>query len=172
MLHYTHIKKNQLLIISFCVSFVLLLLMDSKVIPDTTIIRRHSLLFLSLGICFKHLNINPLISGRLAFFLYVVFVYVTYMLVPQEASAYNLLYLFVLSVVFAPLIERDSLSPSLMLEWLGRNSLQIYLWHVIPIVVLKHYFEANVFVYYGISVVTLLCLFISLFAFVKKQSSL
>jgi len=49
----------------------------------------------------------------------------------------------------APLMQNDSLMPSAMMEWLGRNSLQIYLWHELPVIGLKCYFEDNLIIYYS-----------------------
>ena len=36
------------------------------------------------------------------------------------------------------------------LEYIGKNSLNVYLWHMIPIVILKDWIS-NAIVYYGIS---------------------
>ncbi len=51
----------------------------------------------------------------------------------------------------APLIQNDSLKSFAMMEWLGCNSLQIYLWHELPAIGLKCYFEDNLIIYYSVN---------------------
>ena len=59
---------------------------------------------------------------------------------------------------------------SLLLSFVGRNSLEIYLWHVLPLVFFKHFFKDLQLVYYLFSF-GLLTLFIVL-VWIKTNSSL
>lgn len=56
-------------------------------------------------------------------------------------------------IVF-PIICRNRLS-SKVLSFIGKESLHFYLWHVIPLIVLKHLFKSTPYIYYS---VVLLCL--------------
>lgn len=54
-----------------------------------------------------------------------------------------------------PNLKEDNLPKSPLLAYWGRNSLQIYLWHVFPIAVLKNLFEHSPVLYYvGIALLT------------------
>lgn len=63
----------------------------------------------------------------------------------------RIIYLLLIILFFIyPSIKRDSLPMSDTLEYIGKNSLNVYLWHMIPIVILKNCIS-NAIVYYGIS---------------------
>lgn len=69
-----------------------------------------------------------------------------------------------------PTIINNSLPSSRVLSYLGKNSLNIYLWHVIPIILLKALLEGNQILYY-ISSFILLLLFV-LYSYYKERQSL
>lgn len=68
-----------------------------------------------------------------------------------------------------PTIKKDSSPKSKLLSFIGKNSLNIYLWHMIPIILLKD-FISNSTLYYGMSI-ALFCLFIILIAYKTPSES-
>lgn len=71
----------------------------------------------------------------------------------------------VITLYLYPTIKQDTLRKSRFLSYIGQNSLNIYLWHMIPIILLKD-FISNMTLYYGLSML-LICSFI-VFAMVKS----
>ena len=54
-----------------------------------------------------------------------------------------------------PIMQRGMFHGKILEFW-GRNSLRIYLWHVIPIIILKKLFTNNELLYYAVSAIAIL----------------
>lgn len=99
-----------------------------------------------------------LIIGIFYYFSSATYFYRTYVQMP--------LCILLSILIFYPLIEMKKLHQN-QLEWLGRNSLSIYLWHVLPIIILKKLIEDNTLIYY-IASFTILLIFL-LFVYSKSE---
>lgn len=77
----------------------------------------------------------------------------------------SLLLLVVIMLFLYPAVVNDSIPKSKVLSLIGQNSLEIYLWHMIPVLLLKNFVSgASVYYYYAISfmLLFLFVLFINL----------
>lgn len=71
--------------------------------------------------------------------------------------------LAVIMLFLYPAILNDSIPKSKVLSLIGKNSLEIYLWHMIPVLLLKDFVSgASIYSYYAISFI-LLFIFVSFF---------
>lgn len=70
-----------------------------------------------------------------------------------------------------PIIERQNIHLPFIELW-GKYSLEIYLWHVIPIIILKHFFMRNEILYYIISLVLLIIFSTTSFYMVKHHKKM
>ena len=68
--------------------------------------------------------------------------YVTYLRTPF------LILLCMLTIL--PIINKGKIK-SALLSAIGRNSLEIYLWHIFPLLMMKHYFIENQRIYYTLA---------------------
>lgn len=77
------------------------------------------------------------------------------------------------SGIVLPIICRNRLK-SKVLSFIGQKSLHFYLWHVIPLIVLKYYFKSNPFIYYSVafSMLGLVLLIIKITVHNEKESSI
>lgn len=125
----------------------------SGVLPNTSIIRYHNLLFFTLGIIANVLftSVLPPRMAKTIILLYFILLIATrYLGISDNASMCNFASLIVFMIFgISPLMQIDSLKSSAMMEWLGHNSLQIYLWHEFPVITLKTYFSDNPLIYYS-----------------------
>ncbi len=53
------------------------------------------------------------------------------------------------------------------IEWIGRNSLQVYLWHALPVAAINVFFETRVAVYYSLSFAALFIFLV--YAYIKGK---
>ena len=61
-------------------------------------------------------------------------------------------------------IERGSFPSVYWIEWLGINSMGIYLWHVMPIIIIKYFFNfTDMLVYYSLMALALAGFFVAYF---------
>ena len=171
LLRFFSMANTHVVALTICVGFLFLMLINTEHLPDNTIIRKYNFLFLSIGIFCKQLNINRLNTyrGGVIFMIFLFSIILTFLLEIKETSAYNVLYLICLATAFSPIIKNDSLSHNFFLEWLGRNSLQIYLWHVIPIVFLKYFFANCEVIYYSVSSILFISFFFIAYTFTEKR---
>lgn len=117
------------------------------------------LLYFAIGVLFRNPLINrklPQIGGGGYFLLFLLLsVAIWFLMNRYEALSFPfcrfivmLPLVVVLLIVCANLIKKDSLRNSITLQTLGRNSLSIYLWHVLFIDTLKTILQDNVYLYY------------------------
>lgn len=116
------------------------------------------LLYFAIGVLFRNMLINrklPKIGGGYFLLFLLLSVAVWFLMNRYEALSFPfcrfivmLPFVVILLIVCANLIKRDSLRKSIALQTLGRNSLGIYLWHVLFIDTLKTILQDNVYLYY------------------------
>lgn len=70
---------------------------------------------------------------------------------------------------FLPIMTRDTVHVRFLELW-GKKSLEIYLWHVIPILVIKYFFKNNEITYYIITFTTMALLTLSSHLYCKRIS--
>lgn len=70
---------------------------------------------------------------------------------------------------FLPVIVSDKVRIPVLELW-GRKSLEIYLWHVIPILVLKHFYQSDTSTYYILTFVILALLIMGCHWYCKRIS--
>ncbi len=152
------------------VAFVLTYL---EVIPATFFIRRHNILYFALGLLCKSYNKGlkanlfcwPLLYLACASLIY-------YFNITEYRGVYMQTIVTTLFAIFLnPIFRNDAIKPNVELEWLGRNSLQIYLWHVVPIMGLKQVLGSNTTLYYGISLSILLLCYLGLMVCLRRKKS-
>ena len=148
-----------LILISFLISFIayffkiILIVSDLGVISNVVdffnyTLRLHFFFFFVLGFYFKKIKLSkPNFSNYLSVFLFIIStIYLFYF--PNKIS--SCITFFLGNLLFLKLILKLStcnlMSRNRFLEWIGNNSMGIYLWHVIPILAVQFLlnFETNV----------------------------
>ena len=147
-------KKQPYLILVFLSLLWIVLL---KVCPPNSLPRWcdcKQLPYFALGLYLKnHLDIDRLLKHayRLVLLLYfpVLLLVKKYSFFRSELISFLLLLSIIVFFLY-PSIKRDLLPHNNVLCYIGRHSLNVYLWHMVPIVVLKD-FVHNTAMYYLIS---------------------
>ena len=148
---FLRLNKDKMIALLLFISLVQMILSYSGVLPNTSVIRYHNLLFFSLGIVCKRLIISE-IWGVVPLYFLVLLMTKYFVVDDDNLSMCNFAALLGFIIFgIAPLIQNDSLKSFAMMEWLGCNSLQIYLWHELPAIGLKCYFEDNLIIYYSVN---------------------
>lgn len=122
--------------------------------------------YFSLGLFFK--NHYKKITRRYPIIpiLYIITILaLKYFNVKIDELLQIILLIPVITLYLYPAIKQDMLGKPRFLAFVGQNSLDIYLWHMIPIILLKD-FISNTSLYYVLSTV-LICSFIA-FAMIKS----
>ena len=111
--------------------------------------------FFALGIVGRRLLIDIKGGGVILIPIYLAIVICTKLVMGENAQffrTYLMLPLAALLCTFAILpLMRKKLLQNKVLEYWGKQSLHIYLWHVVPIIVLKQIFTGNDVAYYIVS---------------------
>ena len=111
------------------------------------------MIYFTLGVICGNISFNIVkIGGGKCWILYTIFIALVYALPLRQ----NVLYPYwtipvTLSLILFwlyPNLKEDKLPKSPVLAYWGRNSLQIYLWHVFPIAILKNLFDYSPVLYY------------------------
>ena len=132
------------------------------------------LFFFLLGIfTHKRLNINN-IRWEYTLVYYIVIVFFINIFIDNTIAFYRMfielpLITFLCIFCFLPIISENKIHNE-VLEYCGKHSLQIYLWHMIPVIILQKLFP-NTTAYYTISFVLLLILCLGIYLFIKKQKN-
>ncbi|WP_445323249.1 acyltransferase family protein [Phocaeicola sp. HCN-40430] len=130
--------------------------------------------YFTLGVFCRNKKSNYIRINRNIWVIYSIVIVAIYWLV-KYFSLLNiqslLLFPFVVYIIIKwlyPILQTDCLTRCSLLEFWGKNSLLIYLWHVLPIIILKYFFN-NTILYYIISLI-LISLFICLsYCMIKKR---
>ena len=104
-------------------------------------------------------------------FVMIVFFSDVFLNIPMSTfSSYFQLPLCIILIIFGflPILQYANWNNTIFEYW-GRYSLEIYLWHVIPIIALKYFFSNDHFIYYTISCVSIVLLFLFTFLISRKQ---
>ena len=119
------------------------------------------LIFLMLGVMAKRLCCMPVEfwGGKITLLFCILLVLVFDMVLGIKITEYRSFFQLPLCMIlciycFLPMIVKNKLRITIFEFW-GRKSLEIYLWHVIPILGIKHYFMYDTSIYYMVSFVTL-----------------
>lgn len=78
--------------------------------------------------------------------------------------------MFLCTFGIIPLINSNKVK-SVIFEFWGRNSMEIYLWHVIPIIVLKTLFSNTEPLYYAVSFILIVIFSIISFFITKRKDN-
>ena len=133
------------------------------------------MIYFTLGVICGNISFNIVkMGGGKCWILYTIFIALVYALPLRQ----NVLYPYwtipvTLSLILFwlyPNLKEDKLPKSPVLAYWGRNSLQIYLWHVFPIAILKNLFDYSSVLYYvGIALLSALFCITSYTIIHKKQ---
>lgn len=128
------------------------------------------MVYFMLGLLCRHCASRKLISiniwGGYAWLLYTLFMVVLYMFIKDSRLwDFNPLLnspfvAFMLIFWLTPVLWKDECPRSEILEFLGKNSLQVYLWHMLPVMALKHFFPESSSGWYYLSSAILFGLFL------------
>lgn len=124
--------------------------------------------FFALGLLLRNVEVKD----RKPQFIYIAVFFVIIAITRYlNIQSYGIIEMISLMAAIAfciyPMIARDSLPHSKVLSYIGRNSLNIYLWHMIPVVVMKDLIS-NTTLYYSLSFI-LLVSFLLFVKFVKQR---
>jgi len=126
-------------------------------------IRPYYFVFFVLGICIKEIK-SRFETIRLYNILIVSLVtYIVCVATSDRIAIAIFYYLFNLTLITFVLVKaaRDSFPSARWIEWLGVNSMGVYLWHVFPIIIIKYYFVFdNIILYYILNLISLSSFFI------------
>lgn len=102
-------------------------------------------IFFSLGVYIKqHVkNININIIGAISLLSFATFTALFFF--PNKIAAFALFYLFNISLILwlIGMIRKDNLPQNKAVQWIGVNSLGLYLWHVVPIIIVTQLIGTN-----------------------------
>jgi len=132
-----------------------------RFIHDT--IRPYYFVFFVFGIKFKEIIPRfPNIKWEIKFFSIFILCF-AYLLMKDESISFLIYYFFNLILILWILktIAENNFPSVRWIEWLGVNSMGIYLWHVFPIIIVKYFFSTeNIVYYYALMVMSILIFFI------------
>lgn len=150
------------------VTFVLALF---EIIPTTFFIRRHNILYFALGLLCKSYNKGLKANVLCLPLLFLICASLIHFNITEYRGVYMQITVVTLfALLLNPIFHNDVLKPNRDLEWLGRNSLQIYLWHVAPIMALKQVLGSNSTLYYCISFSILLLSYLGLTVCLRRKN--
>ncbi|WP_353778457.1 acyltransferase family protein [Winogradskyella sp. 3972H.M.0a.05] len=170
-----------LLIIGLLISIIsILLIKEPKLYQNKTIAlilntyRPYYYIFFILGLLYKDLKLKR--PNRLEFLLpLILFGLVIYLFYfPNEIVAF--INYFVFNTLLLNLILKmstNNLAPNnKVLEWIGINSVGIYLWHMIPIIVCNHLIGTENLLLFYLAVIVLEIIFMIIYRMLSKVSVL
>ncbi len=98
----------------------------------------------------------------LAFFVLVIYLFY----VPDRALSLANMFVFNIFLINIALKTASTglLPNSVVLEWIGRNSLAIYLWHVVPVLLLRHHAGTGDLLFFYTAAVVAEAIFLILYA--------
>lgn len=152
-------------------AFVICSVWENK--PST--FRLENFIFFIFGVLCK--NVKTIRGGWNVHFLYItilILLFVMYQYYPDLKtfkSFINLPLVLLLCIFcYLPIIKKQSFDINVF-QYMGRNSLAIYLWHVLPIVFFKNVFETQLY-YYLISFVALMSFLVVILFKCKKYDKI
>jgi acyltransferase len=132
-------------------------------------------IFFALGGFLKNYKKAPAVGMALLLSLLLFIGEILLFYYPNPYLSFILFFVFngCLTCLMVSLIERRRSSGNSFLEWVGRNSLGIYLWHVLPILVAFRYVTEGPIVFYSLAIALEAAFFAFVFytekiAFVRK----
>jgi acyltransferase len=133
-------------------------------------IRPYYFVFFVFGIKFKEINSRfPNVKSEITVFS-ILILYCTYYFVKNEPLSFLLYYFFNFILIFFILkkISENNFPSVSWIQWLGVNSMGIYLWHVFPIIIIKYFFSPeNSFQYYALILISISSFFV-FYYFINK----
>lgn len=158
---------------TFCLSLFLFNLHDSPYAITTSFLSCHFLFFLVLGSLCKTLIINSIRGGKIILVCFAAILLANNTLgmpVDKYRSFFMLPICATLCIFgFLPVMARNTVHVRFLELW-GKKSLEIYLWHVIPIMVIKYFFGKNEITYYIITFTTMALLTLGCHLYCKRMS--
>lgn len=141
---------------TFCLGLFLFNLHNSPYAIITSFLSCHFLFFLVLGSLCKALIINPSRGGILICFAAILLADDTLGMPVDKYRSFFMLPICATLCIFGflPVMARNTVHVHFLEMW-GKKSLEIYLWHVIPIMVIKYFFGKNEITYYIITFTTM-----------------
>jgi fucose 4-O-acetylase-like acetyltransferase len=106
-------------------------------------IRPYYFVFFVLGIWIKEIKSRIETIGLSNIIILSLVTYFGYVATSDRIAISVLYYLFNFTLIAFVLVKaaRDSFPSARWIEWLGVNSMGVYLWHVFPIIVIKYFFS-------------------------------
>lgn len=168
-----HIIKNKILIYIFLaiISMTLFSLNNSNFRIEG-FISCHMLIYVLLGIISKQIISTSLKGGVSIIILYIITTVIIYISGMQFDAYRYYLQLPLCTILciwgFLPIIREQKIHFRTFELW-GKYSLEIYLWHVIPIIMLKYLFINEIVLYNIVSIISLIILSAITFNIIKQQ---
>jgi fucose 4-O-acetylase-like acetyltransferase len=106
-------------------------------------------LFWLLGVYMNTVKIEKKLNGLLYLFLFIIIGVIWYFSFSINPFWQYRIYLFIplnilSSLVLISYVQLDELPKSTILAWMGSKSLELYLWHMIPILILNTLFRNHI----------------------------
>lgn len=151
---YAHIQNLGILIKSFILTF-----------------RPYFYIFFVIGMVYRNIILNKPIKIELFLPVILLIIQIFLFFLPNDILGginFYLLNFFLLNAMLK-IAKNEILPKSTIFEWLGINSLGIYLWHLIPIVVITSFFKFEIQYYYLVTTLSEF-LFLLIYAMLLKNS--
>lgn len=160
------IRPNILLFLSFIISLIFLIITQYPLLYENNIklkqiveevmytFKPQFLIFFVFGNYIKHRNLMKVIKHDLLILLLSFTGIIALFFFPNSIASILCFYLFNLSLLIFLLdsVKHDRLPYSRLIEWIGINSLGIYLWHMVPIIIsVKFFGRKDLLLYYCIT---------------------
>ena len=136
---------------TFCLSLFLFNLHNSPYTITTGFLSCNFLFFSVLGSLCKDLTINHILGGGKVISICLTAILLVDNILGIPIDKYRSFFMLPICATlcifgFLPIMARNTFHVRFLELW-GKKSLEIYLWHVIPILVIKYFFEKNEMTY-------------------------
>ncbi len=133
-------------------------------------IRPYYFVFFVAGIKYKSIIARFQYVRSVNIFLLILILFCGYVFMKNELINFILYYFFnFLLLIWILKIISENMIPSVnWIEWMGINSMGIYLWHVLPIIIVKYFLYTNELVLYYALIFGLLSIFFIFYNFINQ----